>query len=231
MNRRIALLVIAVPALVMGGCPAAWTDGEGTLAASQLRWKLATAGVSALTRPALPQAKVDLGQALMLDKILGGNRNISCATCHHPARGTGDGLSLSKGQGGVGASVSRAGPFNENGEDLLIPRNAPDAFYRGDMHVMFWDEAAVRHMLDPIGAMESYATEQRREEFRGVLRSDQSEEMISAVSEEDPHRVQLTDDEVADLVAILNALTSPTVAELPTRDVLARVPSGLPLAD
>ena len=31
-------------------------------------------------------AKVALGRALFFDKVLSGNRNISCATCHHPER-------------------------------------------------------------------------------------------------------------------------------------------------
>mgnify|MGYP000700583640 CR=1 FL=1 len=28
--------------------------------------------------------KVELGRMLFFDKILSGNRNISCSTCHHP---------------------------------------------------------------------------------------------------------------------------------------------------
>jgi len=34
--------------------------------------------------PAQPPALVDLGQALMFDKVLSGNRDIACATCHNP---------------------------------------------------------------------------------------------------------------------------------------------------
>jgi len=58
--------------------------------------------VTPITQPSLDSAKVRLGQMLMFDKILGGNQNITRATHHHPSAGTGDGLSLSKGQGGVG---------------------------------------------------------------------------------------------------------------------------------
>ncbi len=39
-------------------------------------------------------AKVELGKFLFYDKILSGNKNISCATCHHALTDTGDGLSL-----------------------------------------------------------------------------------------------------------------------------------------
>ena len=35
-------------------------------------------------------AKVQLGRVLFFDKILSGNQNISCATCHHPDFASGD---------------------------------------------------------------------------------------------------------------------------------------------
>ncbi|MFQ5983615.1 MAG: cytochrome c peroxidase, partial [Woeseiaceae bacterium] len=43
--------------------------------------------------------KVELGRMLFFDKILSGNRNISCATCHHPAFNSADGLALPLGEG------------------------------------------------------------------------------------------------------------------------------------
>lgn len=81
-------------------------------------------------------ALVDLGQALFYDPILSGNRNISCATCHHPRFASGDGLSVSIGQGGVGVGTERTMV-----DAMLIPRNATEVFNRGasDWHVMFWD--------------------------------------------------------------------------------------------
>jgi len=42
------------------------------------------------------QAK--LGQLLFYDKILSGNQNISCGTCHHHSLGGSDGLSLGIGE-------------------------------------------------------------------------------------------------------------------------------------
>ncbi|MDH5481070.1 MAG: cytochrome-c peroxidase, partial [Nitrosomonas sp.] len=53
------------------------------------------------------QAKVALGKVLFYDKILSGNQNISCATCHHSLTGTGDGLALPVGEGGKGLGVTR----------------------------------------------------------------------------------------------------------------------------
>ncbi|MHA6344911.1 cytochrome-c peroxidase [Roseivivax sp. CAU 1761] len=85
-------------------------------------------------------AEVALGQLLFYDPILSGNRNISCATCHHPRFATGDGLSLGMGEGGLGLGPERvADPANPPEE--LIPRNAPPLFNMGarQMTVMFHD--------------------------------------------------------------------------------------------
>ncbi len=64
-----------------------------------------------------------LGQLLFYDPILSGNREVSCATCHHPALGTGDGLSLGIGDGGIELGPRRrADPANP--PEQRIPRNA-----------------------------------------------------------------------------------------------------------
>ncbi|MGI9383273.1 MAG: cytochrome-c peroxidase [Methyloligellaceae bacterium] len=54
-----------------------------------------------------PETVVRLGQLLFFDPILSGNRNISCATCHHPRHGTSDGVSLSFGEGATGLGRKR----------------------------------------------------------------------------------------------------------------------------
>ena len=45
--------------------------------------------------PPQSPALVELGRALFFDKVLSGNRDVSCATCHDPREGTGDGRSAS----------------------------------------------------------------------------------------------------------------------------------------
>ncbi len=106
----------------------------------QLRGLLEEHDVEALRDADFQQhdpAKVELGRLLFFDKILSGNRDISCATCHHPLAATADGLSLPAGVGGHGLSTARAmGPGRER-----VPRNAPDVFNRGhaSFRVMFWD--------------------------------------------------------------------------------------------
>jgi cytochrome c peroxidase len=87
--------------------------------------------------------KVNLGKLLFFDKILSGNKNISCATCHHPMTDTGDSLSLPVGEGGRGLGMMRE-PLNI-GDYLIInkqpralggirervPRNAPPLWNLG----------------------------------------------------------------------------------------------------
>ncbi len=80
--------------------------------------------------------KVALGQLLFFDKELSGNRDISCATCHHPDFAGADGRSLPAGTGGEGL-----GPRRVLGKQRhFIPRNAPEIFNRGSAEwvTMFW---------------------------------------------------------------------------------------------
>lgn len=87
--------------------------------------------------PTPDPAKVALGKALFFDKELSGNRDVACATCHHPLHGSHDELALSIGVGGTGL-----GPQRALGEArVLVPRNATDIFNRGsaEWRTMFWD--------------------------------------------------------------------------------------------
>ena len=73
-------------------------------------------------------AKVTLGQSLFFDKILSGNGNISCATCHHSLTDTGDGLSLPIGEGARGLGVTRDTGSGDDAVFERVPRNAPPVF-------------------------------------------------------------------------------------------------------
>lgn len=86
---------------------------------------------------ALDSAKVELGRMLFYDKILSGNKDISCASCHHPKLHSGDALALPIGVGGKGLGIERI--MGEGREH--IPRNSPEIFNRGssEWHTMFWD--------------------------------------------------------------------------------------------
>lgn len=71
-----------------------------------------------------------LGQLLFYDPILSGSREVSCATCHHPKHGTGDGVSLGLGDGARGLGPERR-VDPENTPEQRIPRNAPALFNLG----------------------------------------------------------------------------------------------------
>ena len=79
---------------------------------------------------AVDDTEAGLGQLLFYDPILSGNREVACATCHHPAFGTGDGLSLSLGDGGIGLGTARR-VDTENLPEQRVPRNAQPLFNLG----------------------------------------------------------------------------------------------------
>src|SRR2546422_5120813 len=128
----LGLLVLAT------GCDG-WTTPSGPPASldAELRQSLSRWGTVPIgPTPAQPPALVDLGQALMFDKVLSGNRDIACATCHNPVTNAGDGLSLAIGTGGSGLGPSRTlGPGRQ-----FIPRNAPTLLNTGlGTPYLFWD--------------------------------------------------------------------------------------------
>ena len=69
--------------------------------------------------------KAKIGQLLFYDKILSGNFNISCGTCHHHRFGGSDGLPLGIGEGGEGVGLLRNGGSGISKIKKRIPRNAP----------------------------------------------------------------------------------------------------------
>ncbi len=97
------------------------------------------------------EGKIKLGRLLMFDKILSGNQNISCGTCHHALTDTGDGLSLPVGEGGDGLGKSRSTQFGEATQvHERVPRNAPPVFNLGahEFKVLFHD-GRVSVNMDP----------------------------------------------------------------------------------
>jgi len=108
-------------------------------------------------RPALAR----LGRALAFDKVLSGNRDISCTTCHLPEFATGDARSLSVGQGATGLGPGRTLPSG-----IFIPRNAPPLFNIGALQHLFWDG---RVEIDAHGQLNTPAGPQLSRAMRRVL--------------------------------------------------------------
>jgi cytochrome c peroxidase len=81
--------------------------------------------------PPASAEQIELGQLLFFDKELSGNRNISCASCHHPLTHTADALSLGIGEGGEGLGVLRTTGTGDDAVTERVPRNSPALFNLG----------------------------------------------------------------------------------------------------
>src|SRR5262245_43988841 len=126
--------------LLLAGCEGKYgvSDPPNTPSLdAQLRQSLGQWGALPIgSVPVQNPALVDLGRSLFFDKLLSGNRDVSCATCHSPAGHAGDGLSLSIGTGGVGAGTARTLGAGRQ----FVPRNAPSLLNVGlGLFYMFWD--------------------------------------------------------------------------------------------
>ena len=89
------------------------------------------------TPPFTIDNKYILGQALFFDPVLSGARQVACATCHLPTRGTSNAQALAVGVDGRRLGENRL----TGGRGFETPRNSPDIWNRGHAAVqsMFWD--------------------------------------------------------------------------------------------
>ena len=104
---------------------------------AQLRQAISPWGVVPILPVNTQDARlVDLGRSLFFDKVLSGNRDVSCASCHSPVTNTGDGLSLAVGTGAAHSGTTRTLGAGRQ----FTPRNAPSLFSSGlRPFYMFWD--------------------------------------------------------------------------------------------
>ena len=92
----------------------------------------------------------ELGRLLFYDPILSGNRDVSCATCHHPSEGYADGRALSLGIDATGLGTNRT-PNDPGNIVGFVRRNSPtivntrfngmdeDGIFNPTTAPMFWD--------------------------------------------------------------------------------------------
>ena len=83
--------------------------------------------------PQISDPLAQLGKKLFFTKALGGEMDSACVSCHHPALGGGDGLSLSFGVGAIAPDLLGPGRGDSTGVPN-VPRNAPTTFNIG-----LWD--------------------------------------------------------------------------------------------
>ena len=132
--------------LLKGSCPPGFKLNENNeCIAKNLYSQYATtnkAGVGGL-KSALPEIRdgftpqeIDLGRYLFFDPALSADQTVSCATCHDPDKGLGDGLATSQGKDGH-----------------KLKRAAPSLYNVGYLKKLFWDGRATsleEQMLEPL---------------------------------------------------------------------------------
>ncbi|WP_046007227.1 cytochrome c peroxidase [Pseudoalteromonas rubra] len=77
--------------------------------------------------PGVDDPEVKLGKLLFFSKALSGDKQVACASCHHPYLGGGDGLSLPVGTLAQDPDVLGPGRKTTTGQ-FYVPRNSPSIF-------------------------------------------------------------------------------------------------------
>lgn len=152
-QRRLAALALVL-ILGLSGCSDGATGPRGSRLDDELRrsFDLRELGPTPYPPDGRPSAaRVALGRVLFFDPILSGEKDVACATCHHPSLGFADGRSFSVGAGGEGLGPNRR-PTGSRLTGLPIdlePRNSPTvlnaalnaeaAGVPSDSGLQFWD--------------------------------------------------------------------------------------------
>ena len=113
------------------------------------------------------ERKAELGKLLFFDPILSGNKDVACATCHHPSHGYAEFLEISIGVNGHGFGSKRRFqqpntiPFTKRNSQTILNTafNGIDHMgtYDPDLAPMFWDlraKSLEKQALEPIKSLE-----------------------------------------------------------------------------
>lgn len=153
MSKRLLPALALFGLVVLGTTLATSEAAAGSSAPRRMKKWLPRPLVDADYRPVRSDEQVELGRMLFFDKILSGNRNISCATCHHPLTHSADGLSLSVGEGGQGLGGARNTGTGDDAIHERMPRSSPPLFNVGthQWRVFFHDGRLVEDPVHPSG--------------------------------------------------------------------------------
>ncbi len=149
---------VAVVALLAGCTDYLTPDPRETLAA------LPSVVPEPADNPGRPET-IELGRLLYWDPILSGDRDIACATCHHPEFGYSDGLAVSVGTGGRGVGPARdadpAAPrTSRNAQTVLVTAwngLSVDGAVAPELAPMFWDHRVTSLEAQVLGPITSAA--------------------------------------------------------------------------
>ena len=150
MRYRIIIIIfsfLTTGVLLIQGCKESRTDKRvpddlGKISALPLTYKNPADNPST-------EDKIELGRLLFYDAILSGNKDVSCASCHHPEFGYAESLELSIGVGGKGLGQNRSFikpeviPFTQRNSQTLLNTAYNGIDINGDYEPenapMFWD--------------------------------------------------------------------------------------------
>ncbi|MFS4469028.1 cytochrome-c peroxidase [Maribacter sp. 2210JD10-5] len=147
--------------------------------------------LSPKNNPSTPE-KEKLGKLLFYDPILSGNRDVACATCHHPNNGYAEFLDISIGVNGKGFASQRT--FKSPNDIPFVKRNAHTVLntafngisiqnaYNAKKAPMFWDlraESLEKQALEPLKAFE----EMRGHDFSETEILDEIVDRLKAIAE------------------------------------------------
>ena len=148
MNFRTCLLLLSVPLLTI-----ACADDDTFSTDNDSVFPDTTTGNDDTNNSGTEISVSELGRLLFYDPILSGNREVACATCHHPDQGYADGRALSLGVDATGLGPNRTP--NNAGEVLgFVSRNSPtilntafngmdeEGIFNPATAPMFWDSRA-----------------------------------------------------------------------------------------
>lgn len=144
------LAALALPFLLVGCSEVTSPDGPEDL---RERFDLAALGAIPYPEDNPPvQERIELGRRLFFDPLLGGERDVSCGTCHHPDFAFADARQFGAGVSGTGLGPDRRlSSSSVSGEPIhLEPRNsqtilntafnfAPKGDRPSSGGLMFWD--------------------------------------------------------------------------------------------
>jgi cytochrome c peroxidase len=160
LNVSAFLALVGCLATILGAAVASSTAAQARLAA------LPAQPSAPADNPSTPE-RVALGRLLFWDPVLSGQRDVACATCHHPAFGYSDGIDLSIGANAAGLGPARAfvaghtaRPVKRNSQTILnVAFNGLTAAGESTAASapMFWDVRArglEAQALEPLKAVD-----------------------------------------------------------------------------